>query len=1465
MPIEDDLRKFDAPPTCRFAKDLILAVGAIVWEADVTSLRYAFIDERIEECLGYPCSHWLNDADFWGDHLHPEDRSTALAKRTQAAASKTGYACEYRMIASDGRDVWIRDVVTFHEGPNGLATLRGAMIDVTEGRAQSIVRTAELYAALSHINHAIVSVRTREDLFSAVCRTLVDFGPFSMAWIGWNDPDHATVNVLSHSGDVDDYLRDVRVRSDDSPEGRGPVGTAIRTGQPCVVNDFLKSSDTRPWHTAAARTGFNACAAFPIRLGDRVSGALAVYATETGFFGSREIALLDETAANISFTLEQFEAEARRRQTEYALRESERRFRVMFERTADALLLLDPGAGKFVDCNWAAEQMFGIDRAQILASHPAQLSPERQPDGRSSAEKAEDMIATALRHGSHRFEWDHRSANRDDFPVEVLLTPIPMGEHQWIITTLRDISARKGDERRQAALYRISEATQAAATLPELFGRLHAIIGEFLPARNFFLALYDADKDELTFPYFVDEVDSAVVPMKLGTGTLSGEVIQTGQSLLIGPEAQQRRIAEGKPVIGAESLDWLGVPLKSRIRTIGALVVQSYSGNVRYSERDKELLEFVSGQVAAAIVRKQGEEALRVSETRFRLLFEQNQAGVFRSRFDGQVLACNAAFAHILGYASTAEILRVNARALYIDAADRERHLSELDARGSVTNAVVRLRRKDGGEVWVMETVNLIDDENEMGIIQGTLIDCTDRMRAEKALRLSESRLEEAQRLAHLGSWNWDLASSTLSWSDELCRIYGLDPAVHFPGFKDFLGRVHPDDRAPVQAVVDQALKEGKPFSHELRIVRPDGTVRTLFDQGEVLTAEFGHVVGLAGACLDITARKLEEVLDEDRSLILEQVAQNKPLAEILARIVSMLEGQLPRSRGSVVLVSNGRLHTATAPNLPAAYTRLLEGLEIGPCAGACGTACHTGQTVVTEDIATDPLWADYRHLAAPHGLHACWSVPIPASGGGVLGALAIYPDHPSRPEPHDLELLGTASRLAAVAIEHRLLTDQLAHQAQHDALTGLPNRLLFQDRLGQALARAKRKGHQVAVLYMDLDRFKQINDTLGHSAGDALLREAATRLGECIREADTLARLGGDEFVVLVTELADSSNAMRVATGLIDALRIPFRIEGHQLFISASLGISVYPVDALDGETLLAHADAAMYRAKDKGRDNFQWFAPEMNTIARERMELEGDLRQAMSLGQLDLHYQPQCGAGGELQAVEALMRWQHPALGVVSPARFIPVAEDSGLIVPMGEWALREACAQLVQWRKSHPSLRVAVNVSAIQFKRANWVETVRRALRDTGLDPGALELEITESLLLQSGTETSANLVELRTLGVGIAIDDFGTGYSSLSYLHKLPVTTLKIDQSFVREVGMATAEGQEEAPIIRTIIALGHNFGMAVVAEGVETEAQKDLLLRLGCDSLQGYLLYRPLTVEQVNLLLRTPIGGRQARD
>jgi diguanylate cyclase (GGDEF)-like protein len=419
----------------------------------------------------------------------------------------------------------------------------------------------------------------------------------------------------------------------------------------------------------------------------------------------------------------------------------------------------------------------------------------------------------------------------------------------------------------------------------------------------------------------------------------------------------------------------------------------------------------------------------------------------------------------------------------------------------------------------------------------------------------------------------------------------------------------------------------------------------------------------------------------------------------------------------------------------------------------------------------------------------------------------------------------------------------QLQHVATHDALTGLPNRLLLADRLDQAIARAERYGQRFALIVVDLDRFKSINDSLGHLAGDELLKDVARRLAQVLRKADTLARLGGDEFVLLLNEIDNPHDAEIVATKVLADFARPATISGLDLHISASLGISVSPDDGTDSETLLQHADAAMYHAKKSGRNAYQFFAPAMNAFARERLELENGLRRALEQREFVLHYQPKVDVKtARIDSAEALVRWRHPKRGLIAPAQFIPLAEETGLILPLGEWVIREACRQAFAWQAAGlRPLRVAVNLSAQQFRQKNLVEIVRNALRAARLEPQYLELELTESAVMDDAEESINILRELSDLGVRISVDDFGTGYSSLSYLRRLPLDKLKIDRAFIREV--VTSRG--DAEIVRAIVSLAHALRLQVIAEGVETPEQLEFLQGLGCDQYQGFHFSAPV--------------------
>jgi diguanylate cyclase (GGDEF)-like protein/PAS domain S-box-containing protein len=467
------------------------------------------------------------------------------------------------------------------------------------------------------------------------------------------------------------------------------------------------------------------------------------------------------------------------------------------------------------------------------------------------------------------------------------------------------------------------------------------------------------------------------------------------------------------------------------------------------------------------------------------------------------------------------------------------------------------------------------------------------------------------------------------------------------------------------------------------------------------------------------------------------------------------------------------------------------------------------------------------------------------------------------------LLMLGTLQDIS----ERKQAEERIRTLAYYDSLTHLPNRQLYNEQQSFALSSARRHSSKVATVLFDLDHFKRINETLGHSVGDRLLVAVAERLRQCVRDYDaicradasssgsgtTLARLGGDEFILAMADIDRVEDAAKAAQRLIEAMQEPFRLDEHEIVVTASIGISLYPDDGEDSETLLKNADSALYHAKDAGRNNYQFYNQSMNAKAFARLSLEGSLRRALEKQEFLLHYQPQVDArSGAIVGAEALIRWRHPDLGLVSPLDFIPLAEESGLIVPMGEWVLQTACAELKAWQDAgNRALRMAVNLSGRQFRQRDLVEVVQRAMNAAGIDPQTLELEITESVLMQDASETTRLLDNLRALGVHLSVDDFGTGYSSLSYLKRFPIDALKIDRSFIRDI----ASDPDDAAITTAILAMAGGLGLEVVAEGVETMEQLAFLRGRECQMIQGYLFSKPLPAEQMRALLSDQAAGK----
>jgi c-di-GMP-specific phosphodiesterase len=607
------------------------------------------------------------------------------------------------------------------------------------------------------------------------------------------------------------------------------------------------------------------------------------------------------------------------------------------------------------------------------------------------------------------------------------------------------------------------------------------------------------------------------------------------------------------------------------------------------------------------------------------------------------------------------------------------------------------------------------------------------------------------------------------------------------------------------------------------------------------------HIGNYVIVLVDITETRQIQTLQQ---VVLEAVASGLPLAGVADLICRRVEWIAPEVYSSMLRVDpEGRLHPLAAPRLPENYSSALEDLAIGECTGSCGTAAYLGKPVCVTDIATDPLWADYRSLVLPLGFQACWSSPIKLRDGRVAGTFAFYYKEKRCPSVLHEQIVSACLHLSMLAIETDEARQKIAQLSYFDTLTGLPNRNSLYEKADDLLSGGAQK--ETAFLAIDLDRFKDVNDTLGHSVGNRVLMEAAYRLQKLTHPVGIISRVGGDAFMIVLADCG-VSRASAMADKILDALRVPLNISGISLPLSASIGISIAHDNQAAAEVVAEQAVTAMHRAKSVGRGAYYFYAPEQNQIAKDRLILGNALRSAFSNDSLSLVYQPKVRLKTlELTGVEALSRWSDELLGEIPPAKFIPLAEEIGQIETIGYWSLREACRQMAAWhREGIPVPNVSVNLSPLHFLNRNLPAYIEDVLAEFELSARCLTIEITEGVMVNQNQESLATAMALHDIGVALSIDDFGTGFSSLSRLTRLPIKELKLDHSFVRNL----EEDPNAQAVATAVISIGKSLGMTVVSEGVETEKQAQLLEKLGCPVAQGFLLGMPMAPDRLEAYL-----------
>jgi len=1141
----------------------------------------------------------------------------------------------------------------------------------------------------------------------------------------------------------------------------------------------------------------------------------------------------------------------------------------------EGILLMDE-QGNILRANPAACRLFGYATEQLQGLSVHDLVPEeiREPHVQWVA----DELA-GKRHDIMGKTRELRGRRRDGsvFPCEVTVNSFETEEGLRLSVILRDLTERKQREWIRETLVALGIIYQKRAPINE---RLQQMLEKILDEPWEVLlgkgAIFLVEENALHLAASMgwsEEGKACCASVSFGE-CLCGKVFETGEAQCHLTRPPEHKLAG----TSAPDAGYLCLPVMHGKDRLGVMNFTTMPGVVIPKEFH-DFCDRVSEIITEMVAQNNAKVLLKASEEKHRNLFESSRdALMLINPPSWKFIDANKATLQLFGASSVDEFTRLGPWDVSPE--------MQPDGRPSIEKAkeMIAAAMREGSSFFEWQHQRLDGRPFDADVLltrmkaggklflQATVRDVTDRKRALQALQASESYQRVLVDNSPVGLVLSRMDGRLVDVNPTYARIIGRNVQDTLAlSYRDITPQSYAEQEKKKLADLE---KTGRYGPYEKEYIHKDGHRVSVRLNGLIIERDGERFIW--SSVEDITDIKKSRNIRNLRVRIMESLLNSGySLQESLEHIVLAVEEYIPGALGSILLMDGESQHllTGASPHLPEAYNRAIHGVAIGPSVGSCGTAAFLKKQVIVSDIATDPLWESYKDIAAKHQLAACWSQPVMTGEGKVLGTFALYFPEPRSPESFDLDSIMMAANLTTLAIERCRVGEKLSFLSYYDELTGLPNRRLFSDRANQGIAAARREKHPLGLLYLDLDRFKFINDTMGHACGDLVLKEAAKRLQDTLRETDTVARMGGDEFAILLPG-ADANTAMRVAHKLRDKLQQEYQIGKQEFTLDASIGIAIFPHDGKDKEALLQHADTAMYHAKHNQK-HIHYFSSNMEEDARKRLWMEQELAKAADEKQLELyyqsqhairagdgaspfpmHYQEKRGIGdGAIIGMESLVRWNHPKLGLISPAEFIPLAEETGQIRAITRWTLCEAARQAAIWEKAgiRPN-RIGVNLSAVQLMQKNLAGEIIERIQSIGAKTEWIEIEITETAAMREPETAILIMRELVDAGISIAIDDFGTGYSSLAYLKRLPAEWLKIDIAFIRDL----PGDDEDAAIVRSTIAMAHALGMKTIAEGVETEAQLEFLKGEGCDAVQGYWFSKPLSADEATTHIRRHI-------